>query len=1826
MLDRVIPLSCVPPYATPYSHVFTTPISNNTNTVFYEDTADSDWQSSDYDSEHATVNVPIRSKRKKNAAKEGNPVDPISEDPHQESFSDGSEAAGPSAPPADGYINTAPNGVYSEEDLPGTRQVLPGPQEVPDVTSTPQMNRHPTADESTPQGSRWSRGREGFGHLGSPSFFRRHSATAEDMTPGGGPRRLFKRPQLNSSNTTSGQRWRDIKAGLRQRFRKKKDAKFSAEKAYNQAILGQLAAGSPAALMVASSMVRDEKNMKRVPILLEQVRFALRDVTKNPHEKNRQYRIDLSYGSGHTMLAWTIYKDYKDFMFLHSRLRTMAFNAKNPFNSSKQPLQIPIFPTRNKVGKKKKGKRDKSNPGDEDYTDTDGESECDPAEQQQNQHTPGGGSSHGPRMVNQFFDKRRKNRNMINERIKGELERYLRQLFKLLLFRGEANKLFQFLELSNMSIRLAPEDHFHGKAGFLVNRTSARKAGWRVSHWRVDDIRQMVARHTSKWFMVRHSYIVCVDNLYSTTPLEVFLLDSKFKVSHNLKKKNKDGVLSGGSNPNTSGESDLEELQKPGSTHITLKVENASRQLKLVATSDKQLAQWMESINLIKERSIWAQQKRFDSFAPVRTNCKAQWFVDARDYFWTLSCALDMAKEVIYIHDWWLSPEIYLRRPPEGNQEWRLDRVLKRKAEQGVKIFVIVYRNVGQTIPIDSQYTKFSLLDLSPNIYVMRSPNQLIQNTYFWAHHEKLCLIDHTCAFVGGIDLCFGRYDTAEHVLVDDAPTFVNADKKDGYTGRTQLFPGKDYSNPRTKDFFSLDKPFEDMYDRQKVPRMPWHDIHMMVVGQPARDLVRHFVQRWNYVLRQKRPSRFTPLLLPPPDFKEEELAEYKLNGTCEVQILRSACSWNTGVKEHEQSIQNAYIKSIEQSEHFVYIENQFFITHTSWHNIVIENKIGDALVNRIIKAHQNDEDWRAIIVIPLMPGFEAEVDESEGSSVRVIMQCQYMSISRGANCIFARLENAGIHPEDYICFFSLRKWGKIGPHDKLVTEQLYIHAKAMVVDDRIAIIGSANINERSQRGTRDSEVAAIVRDTHTVDSVMAGRPYKVGHFAHTLRLHLMREHMGVDVDHVEFIERKAELLEKHKRAEATQDEPQELPIIKNKSTRRARGRGRRSQRGGEDSDGASGSEDERVLDISTSIFGETVQAAKAANGNGNGNGNGADASAAESVPSVMAPTRRYSYQDGVPASPSIDEDCVVEGTTLDNADQQLANLDDAYDSDAEVLLRDYDEDVDQINRGLDIYTFNSLAGVDNKGIREKKLVSSDNRIQGNEKHRADVEGRGLDRGANSKESAEDFRIRIQRHAQFANKLTEHELQQTSETVDDVTELKKRVYYEQMELKQRYHNSHMEAEKAFNNPPQLEDCENEKNGVNGVNGNSGSTDSTAPVNLVSDANGNIHPEHPETSDHSSDSFEDEGFEIPKIPPPVDPYCFKDPLDDDFYYDIWLATAEKNTRLFREVFRCQPDDEVTTWRDYKDFTTYAERFSMSQDTGDLKSSYADEHQAHSPLAVKINGNDKEDEKKQNKHKATHDYDKYYARHQHHRSSSPHYRRSHVPLKTGANFTDRLAHGVDDAAGHLKYALGRANRRGSHHDTVDVDDSPPRDFLPDDFNDPIPVEEVDNTNLNNNQQLNQELYESQVEGENPRFVPSHAIDGQHPRKREKRHIGEVDQPAEKPPINEAYSTGVSGRLGQHQQPHLKQEVDADFKDTSSAAHTPFHHTPNARRRRRRRARQRSGMDKVHDKATAEKILNGIQGHLVMFPTHWLYKELDSGNWFYNLDRIPPIEIYD
>jgi phospholipase D1/2 len=87
---------------------------------------------------------------------------------------------------------------------------------------------------------------------------------------------------------------------------------------------------------------------------------------------------------------------------------------------------------------------------------------------------------------------------------------------------------------------------------------------------------------------------------------------------------------------------------------------------------------------------------RYQSFAPQREGNDAKWYVDGCSYMWAVSEALENAKDTIWILDWWLSPELYLRRPPAQNEQYRLDRMLWAAAERGVKINIIVYKEVSR--------------------------------------------------------------------------------------------------------------------------------------------------------------------------------------------------------------------------------------------------------------------------------------------------------------------------------------------------------------------------------------------------------------------------------------------------------------------------------------------------------------------------------------------------------------------------------------------------------------------------------------------------------------------------------------------------------------------------------------------------------------------------------------------------------------------------------------------------------------------------------------------------------------------------------------------------------------------------------------------------------------------------------------------------------------------------------------------------------------------------------------------------------------------------
>jgi len=108
---------------------------------------------------------------------------------------------------------------------------------------------------------------------------------------------------------------------------------------------------------------------------------------------------------------------------------------------------------------------------------------------------------------------------------------------------------------------------------------------------------------------------------------------------------------------------------------------------------------------------------------------------------------------------------------------------LSRAADRGVKIYVLVY-NESALLYNDSEYVKKTLEGLSSNIKVLRHPLGVIPS--FWSHHEKAMIVDQTVALMGGIDMCYGRYDSHNHSIVENNPL---------------IYPGIEYNNCRIKDF-----------------------------------------------------------------------------------------------------------------------------------------------------------------------------------------------------------------------------------------------------------------------------------------------------------------------------------------------------------------------------------------------------------------------------------------------------------------------------------------------------------------------------------------------------------------------------------------------------------------------------------------------------------------------------------------------------------------------------------------------------------------------------------------------------------------------------------------------------------------------------------------------------------------------------------------------------------------------------------------------------------------------------------------------------------------
>ncbi|XP_036138454.1 phospholipase D2 isoform X3 [Monomorium pharaonis] len=822
----------------------------------------------------------------------------------------------------------------------------------------------------------------------------------------------------------------------------------------------------------------------------------------------------------------------------------------------------------------------------------------------------------------------------LNQRRK-ELEDYLSNLLNIEIYRRHSETI-NFLDISHLTF--VADLGMKGKEGTILKRTGS-SAKTRCNFLGLYDcgfcikcnyLRTSVCGKWQKRHLVVKDTFVAYLNPQDGRIKSVILMDNGFGVSL--------GVYTTGSR---SG----------------LQIANLSRHIVIKCWTKRKAKEWMEFIQEVsnKEGKDFIQTNPHNSFAPYRPFVSATWFVDGADYMSAVADALEDAKEEIFIADWWLSPEIHMKRPMTDGDYWRLDKILQRKAKQGVKIFVLIYKEIEVALGINSYYSKQKLVELcSENIKVLRHPDHARAGVLLWAHHEKIVVIDQSLAFLGGIDLCYGRWDTKEHRLTDlesihqssiyvpsrdkltntsskkvlgcterhvlltlaiatntiamattrsmpllpmmdektqqdlvlstlsvDNSLFMLQEKGDGvkcntpelqrknlfdvakttvdkmkttmrmkshdfinmvYTSyeadtdestenqlspdsrdygcnlepTTKLWLGKDYTNFIVKDFNDLEKPYQDLVDRTNTPRMPWHDIGVLVQNAAARDVARHFIQRWNATkLEKANQNPCYPYLLPKSYKNCKSYASFikeanRHNVKC--QVLRSVSSWSAGFLDSEtveRSIQEAYIQAISEAERYIYIENQFFITLASMEKGAVKNQIGETLLKRILRAHREGAVFRVFVVMPLLPGFEGEVGGPSGRPLQAITHWNYNSISRGKDAILNRLLEAGIEdPSEYITFHGLRTHSML--NGTLVTELIYVHSKLMIIDDNTVICGSANINDRSMVATRDSEIAVIIHDQEFEDGRMNNIPFLCGKFASSLRKQLFREHLGL--------------------------------------------------------------------------------------------------------------------------------------------------------------------------------------------------------------------------------------------------------------------------------------------------------------------------------------------------------------------------------------------------------------------------------------------------------------------------------------------------------------------------------------------------------------------------------------------------------------------------------------------------------------------------------------------------------------------------------------------
>lgn len=588
-----------------------------------------------------------------------------------------------------------------------------------------------------------------------------------------------------------------------------------------------------------------------------------------------------------------------------------------------------------------------------------------------------------------------------------------------------------------------------------------------------------------------------------------------------------------------------------------------------------------------------------------QNECKA--YTTGRDYMKAVADAIRGAKKFIFITDWQLDYDVELDNRGDPKHPGRLSELLADALQRGVHVRILCYDSIAAVLDTHDDSTQDKLSGLPKgkgSIQVMlqnpnttrgsattQVPNVVMgapaDTNAFFSHHQKSVVIDGQVAFVGGLDLAYGRWDTNSFDVVIDRKLHVI---NDGYNMQIscsrKLNAAEESLTQAHGNRPGFQPPFKGAYDEKLLdetyqPRQPWQDVAVGINGPAAFDVFVNFVLRWNSFAGSGTNSFDASMnsgwfeRSGAPDLLVDPLKHGK--GTATVQICRSASSaqlrdelplWDTNHKyvcddwkqpdkkrrqvieaarkawstQHQTSIRDAMVQCIRSAQAFIYIENQFFMSDCGRDEKGVacpsSNQLIAELAGAIGKAIYAQRPFHVYLVLPEHPEGKLEEDGTASQgwwAMQGVKRAQNSLINRINATIVAKnrkawglaqqpTTNEAIHDllvihdlqdkwRDYLTVLNLRNFGRTA--STVVTEMIYVHSKLLIVDDAVAILGSANINDRSLNGNGDTELAAVIVDDADASMSDVGQGIRIvtRKFAKDLRMSLWRKHLGMSVE-----------------------------------------------------------------------------------------------------------------------------------------------------------------------------------------------------------------------------------------------------------------------------------------------------------------------------------------------------------------------------------------------------------------------------------------------------------------------------------------------------------------------------------------------------------------------------------------------------------------------------------------------------------------------------------------------------------------------------------------